>query len=112
MAGVLFMLVAERRVASRVLNASPPAGLHSDPIAIHHNVELHEPQQTGGGIDARPAPASRMTRTFGPHQRRVYLFIFAFVVSEIADGMGAGTAAMMPPWKPENSQKKPLFQAR
>lgn len=110
MAGVLFMLVAERRLASRVLNANPPAGLHPDPIAAQHGIELRGPQQTGGK-DAHVASASRMTRTSGPHQRRIYLFIFAFVVGEISRGISVGNAAMMPPWTPDNARDKRILSS-
>ncbi|KAM5542168.1 hypothetical protein V8D89_004041 [Ganoderma adspersum] len=108
-AGILSVLIAERRLSSRMLNSSPPDGLDSDAppsptVAAQNDMELRETEQTGGlAAQARPS-TSRTARlgTLGPHQRRVYLFIFAFIVERIASGIGLGYAEMAPPWKPEN----------
>lgn len=64
-------------------------------------MELRERQRAGDG-GAQLPPAPRMTRASGPHQRRVYLFIIAFVAGEITAGISAGYGAMAPPWKPNN----------
>ncbi|PIL30741.1 hypothetical protein GSI_06909 [Ganoderma sinense ZZ0214-1] len=105
-AGVLVMFIAERRLSSRMLHTSPSCGLDSETpssptIATQHDTELKETERTDGLV-AQVLSASRTARlgVFGPHQRRVYLFIFAFVAVEIADGISAGYLAMAPPGNP------------
>ncbi|KAM5542173.1 hypothetical protein V8D89_004046 [Ganoderma adspersum] len=112
--GILFMLIAERRLSSRTLNTGLPGGLDSDAppsplVAAQNDTELREKEQTGSlAAQTRPFP-SRTARleTLGPHHRRVYLFIFAFVVEEIASGIGFGYAATAPPWKPDDTSDNP-----
>lgn len=97
-AGILFMLVAERRLSSRILDANPPTGSDSDTATVtaQDGMELREQLQ------AEDVSESRTTRVFGPHQRRVYLFSFAFVVAEVAAGVSLGYRATAPPWRPDN----------
>ena len=114
--GILFMLIAERRLSSRAFNTAPPGGLDSDTspsqaVTAQKDIELREMEQTGSPTpQIRPSP-SRTARlgTLGPHQLRVYLFIFAFVVEEIASGIGFGYAATAPPWKPDDSSDDPAM---
>lgn len=102
------MFVAERRLSSRTLNTTPPAGLDSNAspssptIAAPDDMEL-EKQLQAEDMGAQTAPASRSVRALAPHQRRVYLFTFAFVVGEIVAGITVGRRAMAPPWKPDNA---------
>lgn len=114
--GILFMLIAERRLSSRAPNTAPPGGLDSDAppsqaVAAQKDAELTEIERTGSSPanQTRPSPTSRTTRlgTLGPHQLRVYLFVFAFVVEEIASGIGFGYAATAPPWKPHDASDDP-----
>ncbi|KAI1781771.1 hypothetical protein LXA43DRAFT_1054835 [Ganoderma leucocontextum] len=105
-AGVLVMLVVERRLSSRMLGANPFTGLESNTspaqtVAAQDGMELRERQQTEDTA-SHPSPASHTTRSFGPHQRRIYLFTFALVIGEISSGINIGYAATALPQKPDN----------
>ena len=84
-----------------MLDSTPPpeSDSHTSPsptFEAHGGLELRGPQKTGniGGAEVPPAP--RPTRAFGTHQLRVYLFIFALVVSEIPRGITTGSKSAVP----------------
>ncbi|KAM5542178.1 hypothetical protein V8D89_004051 [Ganoderma adspersum] len=91
------------------------AGLDSDALppsivvtqdGIELNLEEPEPQpEHTEEIGRQPRSASQTTRasSFGPHQRRIYLFTFAFVVERLAAGISLGYGATAPPWKPADN---------
>ncbi|PIL30735.1 hypothetical protein GSI_06903 [Ganoderma sinense ZZ0214-1] len=102
--GILFMLIAERRLCSRMLHTGPSGGFDSDTpcsstIAAQDDTKPREMEQTDYFVTQAPSRTLRLG-VCGPHQRRVYLFVFAFIAQEIADGITAGYVAMAPPWKP------------
>ena len=108
-AGILFMLVAERRLSSRTLDTNRPGGLHYDtplspPVAAE---DVLEPREIVEHLGAQAPSTSRTVRlaALGPHQRRVYLFVIAFIVGEVARGVGSGYLALAPPssWKPDGT---------
>ena len=120
--GILFMLVAERRLSSRTLDSNRPGGLHSD-IPLSPTVAADDvlaPREIVEHLAAQAPSASRTVRpaALGPHQRRVYLFIIAFVVGEVAGGVGSGYVALAPSssWKPDGAgdgqPKLPLPSSR
>lgn len=101
------MLVVERRLSSRTRDISLPAVLDSNAplpsiIVTQDDIELRERQRElpEEVLRDQPPPASQPTRAFGPHQRRIYLFTFAFIFHQITAGIGLGYGAAAPPWKP------------
>ena len=84
--GILFMVVTERMLCSRSTDTQEHQHVENRPATGH--TEIRElAQKANAAPSPHNYPASRM---LGPHQRRIYLFTFTLIASEVLQGIRMG----------------------
>ena len=84
--GILFMVVMERMLCSRSTNTQEHQHVENRPATGHTEI-----RELARKANAAPPPHNYpASRILGPHQRRIYLFTFVLIASEVLQGISMG----------------------